>query len=143
MVRSIDLSDVRRERYVKLNGPTEPQTRLGREYRRLRRVLIGRPLESSKSVHERLSKIKVLPILSSDALSSVAYGTEALMTILVLAGIAAISITIPVAIAVLVVLATVVVSYSQVIKGYPVVEGATLWQARTWAAYPASSPPPP
>ena len=60
------------------------------------------------------------------------------MTILVLAGIAATSFTIPVAIAVLV-----VVSYSQVIKGYPVVEGATLWQARTWAAYPASSPPPP
>jgi amino acid transporter len=119
VVRSSDLPNVQQERYVKLKEPTEPQTRLGREYQRLRRVLIGRPLESAESANERLSKIKALPILSSDALSSVAYGTEALMTILVLAGIAAISFTIPVSIAVLVVLFTVVISYSQVIKGYP------------------------
>lgn len=119
VVRSSDLPNIQQERYVKLHEPTEPQTRLGREYRRLRRVLIGRPLESAESANERLSKIKALPILSSDALSSVAYGTEALMTILVLAGIAAISFTIPVSIAVLVVLFTVVISYSQVIKGYP------------------------
>lgn len=119
VVRSADLPDVRSERYVKLHEPTEPQTRFGREYQRLRRVLIGRPLESSESVNERLSKIKALPILSSDALSSVAYATEALMRILVLGGLAAISFTIPVSIAVLVVLVTVVISYSQVIKGYP------------------------
>ncbi len=119
VVRSSDLPNVQQERYVKLKEPTKPQTRLGREYQRLRRVLIGRPLESAETENERLSKIKALPILSSDALSSVAYGTEALMTILVLAGIAAISFTIPVSIAVLVVLFTVVISYSQVIKGYP------------------------
>jgi len=43
---------------------------------RLRRIAVGAPLTSSAVAHERMGKLIALPILSSDALSSVAYGPE-------------------------------------------------------------------
>ena len=51
----------------------------------VRRVLIGRPIPTA-AVHERLTKTKALAILASDALASVAYGTEATLAILVFGG---------------------------------------------------------
>jgi hypothetical protein len=54
--------------------------------RRLRGVVLGPPLASTAVVQERMRKLVALPVLSSDALSSVAYGPEALMTVLVLGG---------------------------------------------------------
>ena len=42
----------------------------------IKRVLIGRPLKSAQLGDQKLSKTKALAILSSDALSSVAYGPE-------------------------------------------------------------------
>ena len=52
----------------------------------LRRILIGTPLPTERGIHERLSKVQALAILSSDALSSVAYATEEILLVLVLAG---------------------------------------------------------
>jgi len=87
--------------------------------RRLRTVLIGRPISSEREEHERLTKTKALAIFSSDNISSSAYATEEMMRILVLAGIGAISFTMPLTITICVVLAIVATSYWQTIRAYP------------------------
>jgi amino acid transporter len=86
---------------------------------RVRDVLIGRPLESEAIGTERLTVFKALPILSSDALSSVAYGPEAALTVLAAAGTAALFWNVPIAIAVALLMLIVTISYQQVIRGHP------------------------
>ena len=90
-----------------------------RTLRRLRTVLIGRPIHRDLEEHERLSKTKALAIFSSDNISSSAYATEEMMRILVLAGIGAISFTMPLTITICIVLAIVATSYWQTIRAYP------------------------
>jgi hypothetical protein len=46
---------------------------------RAKKVLLGRPLPTSRLVHERLRKLVALAVFSSDAISSTAYGTEQIM----------------------------------------------------------------
>ena len=94
-----------------------------RTLRRIRTILIGRPIHSGLEEHERLSKTKALAIFSSDNISSSAYATEEMMRILVMAGIGAISFTMPLTITICVVLAIVATSYWQTIRAYP--EGAS------------------
>ncbi|MEO6294264.1 MAG: APC family permease [Candidatus Limnocylindria bacterium] len=90
-----------------------------RALRRLRTVLIGTPISSEREEHERLTKTKALAIFSSDNISSSAYATEEMMRILVLAGIGAISFTMPLTITICLVLAIVATSYWQTIRAYP------------------------
>jgi amino acid transporter len=90
-----------------------------RGLRRLRTILIGRPIHSEREEHERLTKTKALAIFSSDNISSSAYATEEMMRILVMAGIGAISLTMPLTITICVVLAIVATSYWQTIRAYP------------------------
>ncbi len=92
----------------------------------LRRLILGSPLSNERAMHERLPKILALPIFASDALSSVAYATEEILLILVLAGTAVIdSRLLPaIAIAIVTLLAIVVTSYRQTIKAYPSGGGA-------------------
>src|SRR5581483_5971448 len=45
----------------------------------LKRAFIGKPIATAQAEHERLSKFKALAVLSSDAISSVAYATEAIL----------------------------------------------------------------
>ncbi len=87
--------------------------------RRIRTTLIGRPISSERERHERLTKLKALAIFSSDNISSSAYATEEMMRILILGGISAISLTMPITIAIVAILAIVATSYSQTIKAYP------------------------
>ena len=87
--------------------------------RRIRTALIGRPISSDHESHERLTKLKALAIFSSDNISSSAYATEEMMRILVLGGLSAISLSMPITIAIVVILAIVATSYSQTIKAYP------------------------
>jgi amino acid transporter len=87
--------------------------------RLLRTLLIGRPISSEREEHERLTKLKALAIFSSDNISSSAYATEEMMRILVLAGIGAITFTVPITITICVVLAIVATSYWQTIRAYP------------------------
>ncbi|HEX2884687.1 MAG TPA: APC family permease [Candidatus Limnocylindria bacterium] len=87
--------------------------------RRLRTALIGRPIHSDREEHERLTKTKALAIFSSDNLSSSAYGPEEIMRVLALAGLGAISLTLPIAVMITVMLAIVTMSYRQTIKAYP------------------------
>lgn len=85
----------------------------------LKRLLIGRPLKTAQSLEERLTKKAALAIFSSDALSSVAYATEEILYVLVLAGSAAMSYSLPIAVAIIVLLGIVVSSYGQTIRAYP------------------------
>lgn len=50
------------------------------------RFLIGDPIPTAHELYHRLSKVQALVVFSSDALSSVAYATEEILLVLVLAG---------------------------------------------------------
>jgi amino acid transporter len=90
----------------------------------LRQFLLGAALPSERIIHERLSKVQALAVLSSDALSSVAYATEEILLVLVLAGSAALALTWPVALAISVLLIIVAISYYQTVHAYPTGGGA-------------------
>lgn len=49
----------------------------------LKRLLVGRPLKSAENDEQKLSRTAALALLSSDALSSIAYGTEQIVVVLV------------------------------------------------------------
>jgi amino acid transporter len=90
----------------------------------LKRLLLGRPLPTSAAQHERLSRITGLAVLSSDALSSVAYATDAMLEVLVPAGLLAVSYTRPLAFLIASLLIIVTFSYRQTIYAYPQGGGA-------------------
>jgi amino acid transporter len=87
--------------------------------RALRTFLIGRPISTEHEEHERLSKVKALAVFSSDNISSSAYGPEAIMGVLALAGVASLFLTVQLAALIIVMLAIVTISYRQTIKAYP------------------------
>jgi len=93
---------------------------------RLKRIFVGSPLPTAQSRHERLDKRTALAVFASDALSSVAYATEEILLVLILAGSVALSYSLPIAIAICVLIAIVVSSYSQTIRAYPKGGGAYL-----------------
>jgi len=93
-------------------------------WRSAKRVLVGRPLETLHLESERLSKATGLAVLSSDALSSVAYAAEAMLLVLVTAGAAGVGHGLLVAGFILLLLAIVVVSYRQTVFAYPQGGGA-------------------
>ncbi|MHB8188968.1 MAG: APC family permease [Ferrimicrobium sp.] len=86
---------------------------------RLLTLLIGRPLRTSERASEEIGTMSGLPALSLDALTSVAYGPEAIMVVLGSAGVAQLHLVLPVTIAIVVLLGMLVFSYRQVIDGYP------------------------
>ncbi len=90
----------------------------------LRRTLIGTPLPTGRIIHERLGKVQALAVLSSDALSSVAYATEEILLVLVLAGGGALDLSLPIALAIAALLIIVVSSYYQTVHAYPTGGGA-------------------
>jgi amino acid transporter len=96
-----------------------PRTRSGRLIGRVRTALFGRPLSIYDEVKERLGVIPGLSIFASDNISSSAYATEEIMRVLVLAGAATLSLTMPITIGIVIVLAIVVTSYRQTIAAYP------------------------
>ncbi|MDQ8739078.1 APC family permease [Paenibacillus sp. LHD-38] len=91
---------------------------------RFKRLIIGRPMKSSEIEGEKLSKLKALAVLSSDALSSVAYGTEQILIVLMVVGFTAVWYSIPISIAVLGLLLVLILSYRQTIFSYPTGGGA-------------------
>jgi hypothetical protein len=101
-----------------------PETPLGQVLTRVRRLILGPPLHSAAVVHERMPKLIALPVLSSDLLSSVAYGPEAMLAVLVLAGGAALRLSLPIAAALVVLMVTVGQSYRQTIRAYPTGAGS-------------------
>ncbi len=98
---------------------TEPRTGVARVLQRTKRLIIGDPIPNARESSERLSRVKALAVLSPDALSSVAYSTEAAMRVLLLAGVGALSFTLPVSVAIALLLVIVATSYQQTIPAYP------------------------
>ena len=90
----------------------------------LKRLLLGKPIPSSMAHHERLSRVTGLAVLSSDALSSVAYATDFILTTLVVAGVGAFTHAIPISLVIAALLAVVAFSYRQTIHAYPTGGGA-------------------
>jgi len=90
----------------------------------LKRLLVGRPLTTEQLAHERLSKRIALAVFASDALSSVAYATEAILIALLAAGTGALDYAPPIAGGIALLLITVAFSYRQTIMAYPQGGGA-------------------
>jgi amino acid transporter len=94
-----------------------------RRYTRVQRDLPPRTGKHAEEGHD-LGVIKGLAALSLDALSSVAYGPEAIVLALVAAGTGALSAVLPIAVVITAMLAILVVSYTQVIAAHPEGGGA-------------------
>ena len=77
------------------------------------------PAAEDQEDKHRLTALEGLAALSLDALSSVAYGPEAIVIVLAAAGTAGLDYTLPVTIAIVVLLAVLVISYRQVIEAFP------------------------
>jgi amino acid transporter len=108
----------------------------------LKRWLVGNPLKTSQAAHQRLSKLVALAVFSSDALSSVAYATEEILLVLILAGAAAVWLSVPVSLAIVLLLIILTVSYRQIIYAYPGGGGAyTVAKTNlgTWAGLVAAA----
>jgi amino acid transporter len=88
-------------------------------FTKLKRIFLGEPLTNQMASHQRIPKWKALAVLSSDALSSVAYATEEILIPLAAFGMAAISWSIPIALAICSLLVIVTISYRQTIDAYP------------------------
>jgi amino acid transporter len=85
----------------------------------MKRLLLGRPIPTHLAHHERLSRVTGLAVLSSDALSSVAYATEEILRVLVIGGLGALTFGTPIAMLIATLLAIVAFSYRQTIHAYP------------------------
>jgi amino acid transporter len=85
----------------------------------VKRFIVGNPLRSEQAAHERLAKKTALAVYSSDALSSVAYSTEAILLVLLAAGSVAIGYLVPIVIGITLLLAILALSYRQTIHAYP------------------------
>jgi amino acid transporter len=90
----------------------------------LKRIMVGRPLDTAQQHHQRLRKIVALAVFSSDALSSVAYATEAILFVLVAAGAIALPLVIEISVGIAILLLIVGFSYRQTIYAYPSGGGA-------------------
>src|SRR5215510_11170772 len=90
----------------------------------LKRFLVGKPIPSHLAHHERLSRVTGLAVLSSDALSSVAYATDFIVATLLLAGAQTLGYALPISVLIATLLATVAFSYRQTIFAYPTGGGA-------------------
>ena len=89
-----------------------------------KRWLVGDPISTERAQHERLNKKTALAVFSSDALSSVAYSTEAILLVLLAAGSVAIGYLVPIALSLVFLLALLTLSYRQTIHAYPSGGGA-------------------
>jgi amino acid transporter len=93
-------------------------------YSKVKRILFGEPFPTRSEIHERLDKIRALAIFASDPISSNAYATEAIMSVLILIGAGALWLTLPIAFGIMTLVLLVVFSYTQTILHYPQGGGA-------------------
>ncbi|HEY2042001.1 MAG TPA: amino acid permease [Jatrophihabitans sp.] len=86
---------------------------------RVKRVLLGPPLVSSQLHEEKLTKRLALGVLSSDCISSSAYGTEEMLIVLLgVFGLAGFHILAPMTAVILVILTLMTLSYREVVMVY-------------------------
>lgn len=103
---------------------------------RIKRVIVGEPLSSQMAEHETIPKWKALAVLSSDALSSVAYATEEILIPLAAFSTLAMSWSIPIACAIATLLLILTASYNQTIEAYPGGGGAYIVAKENLGTYP-------
>ena len=77
------------------------------------------PLDATAIAVERMRKLVALPVLPADALSSVAYGPQAMLAVLVLAGLPGLSYSLPVGAAIAFLMLAAGISCRQTIRAYP------------------------
>jgi amino acid transporter len=102
----------------------------------IRRLVIGDPIATKDAIHQRLTKRKALAVFSSDALSSSAYATEAILLVLVAAGSIALGWSWWIALGIAALLIIVSISYYQTIHAYPNGGGAYIVSAENLGRYP-------
>lgn len=85
----------------------------------IKEFLIGKPFPTSMEIHERLDKVRGLAVFASDPISSNAYATEAIMSVLILLGTPGLALTWPIGLLVAALVLLVVFSYVQTILHYP------------------------
>lgn len=136
-MRSADLPvrEISRGRFIARE--TQPTSTFGRVSQAVRRRVIGRPLSSSEAEHERLSKTKALAVFSSDALSSVAYATQEILIVLLIAGAGSLFYSWPISIGIAVLLGIVIFSYRQTVVAYPGGGGAYIVSKDNLGTYPS------
>jgi len=84
-----------------------------------KRFVLGKPMINDELEHERLSNPVALGVLSPDAISSTAYGSEQIMIeLLPAAGLAAFALLLPITAVILLILVLVAASYRQVVMVY-------------------------
>lgn len=89
-------------------------------FKKLKSLLIGRTLQSTEAEHEKFNVLWGLPILSSDAISSVSYACEEILMVLVpVVALGAYKPLLLIAAAIIVLLFILVFSYRQTIDNYP------------------------
>jgi amino acid transporter len=98
---------------------TEGDSRAGRALYGLKRLLVGQALRSTAIAEERMGRGVALGVLSPDALSSVAYGPEAMLAVLVLAGTGELKLSLPIGAVLALLMLSVGLGYRQVIRAYP------------------------
>jgi amino acid transporter len=106
------------------------------KYLRLKRFLIGQSLPTSAHAEERLSNAAGLAVLSSDALSSVAYATEEILLVLIAAGSSALIWSLPIGLTIVGLLIVVILSYRQTIRAYPQGGGSYIVARENLGLYP-------
>jgi amino acid transporter len=103
----------------------------------VRRLLIGTPLPTHQMEHEKVGVLSGLAVFASDALSSVAYGTEEVLIILAVAGAAGIRYVLPIGVAIAVLVVIVAISYRQTVVEYPSGGGAYVVARENLGALPS------
>jgi amino acid transporter len=83
------------------------------------RWLFGPPLQSQEAPQQTVSKTVGLAVFASDALSSVAYATQEILVVLIVAGTGALAISMPISLAIAALLVILTISYRQTIAAYP------------------------
>ena len=101
----------------------------------VKRFFLGAPMPLAQSRHERLSKTTALAVFASDPLSSVAYATEEILLVLIVAG-GAVAHAMPIGIAIAILIAIVIASYRQTIRAYPKGGGAYIVAKENLGTYP-------
>jgi hypothetical protein len=108
--------------------------------RALWHVLVGPPVRARDVSRGQITPVEGLSALSLDALTSVAYGPEAIIAVLAVAGVRALHLVLPVTVAIVVLLAILVFSYRQVIDAYRAAAARTRYRWTTSGHGSAWSP---
>ena len=115
----LSAGEEKKQQGIFMKNESTPQKMMGA----LKNTILGRPLATAEAPHQTISKKVGLAVFASDALSSTAYATEAILEVLAfavpLAGVIVLGYSIYIALAIAFLLMVVTISYEQTIHAYP------------------------